>query len=71
MILPCQSTNFATCLRSDLDLLEFVDGVIRCQRSLLPFFACNTDANMCLLDHSDIVSTISNTEDSFTELFEL
>lgn len=36
------------------------NGIITCSHSLPSFFAHHTNANMCLLDHTTIIRTITN-----------
>jgi len=43
-----------------LQVFELCDGEIRRQRRLFPFLSEDTYANMWLLDHSNIITTVAD-----------
>ena len=46
-------------------MAELIDGEVRCQCRLLSFLTYDSEAYVCLLDHSDVIAAIADAGYSF------
>lgn len=51
-------------------LLELFDRIVRGQSCLFTFFSFNSDSNVGFLDHTDIIASISDTQNALAEFLQ-